>query len=204
MTGSIMIAPSHSVPSNLSKDLSSQTQSSQYGTQIDPQQLDESPAEQTDQYPAKLSDSKPVSVDHTPKKEVLEGQRSDGAETAGVSGAAIGAAQICNQSLGKTMDSKPAESAEAGGTVGATESVKEAGVEDKARDDKEVFVHGQGAKAPQQPGDEQSTKNNSAENRMGDVGKVTDDRGSDEDITMRQLPPAPPPPHYLTILKPHC
>ncbi|KAG2030309.1 hypothetical protein BDR03DRAFT_987169 [Suillus americanus] len=121
-----VVLPWSGSPSNLSKDLSSQTQSSQYGTQIDPQQLDESPAQQTDQYPAKLSDSKPVSVDHTPKKEVPEGQRSDGAETAGVSGAAIGAAQIRNQSLGKTMDSKPAKSAKAGGTVGATESVKEA------------------------------------------------------------------------------
>lgn len=55
------------------------------------------------------------------------------------------------------------------------------GVEDKARDDKSVAAHGQGAKVPQQPGDEQLTKTTVVENRTG-LGKVTGDRRSDEDI----------------------
>ncbi|KAG1809083.1 uncharacterized protein BJ212DRAFT_1484575 [Suillus subaureus] len=167
-------------PSNLSKDLSSQAQSSQYGTQIDPQQLDKLPTQQTDQCPAKLSDPKPVSVDHTPRHEVPEGQRSDDAETADVGGATIGAAQVRDQPLGKTTESKAAETAGAGGAVGA------AGVENKARDNKEVPVHGQEAKVPQQPVDEESTKNQSVENRTGDVGKVTDNKGSDEHIKHTQ------------------
>jgi hypothetical protein len=55
----------------------------------------------------------------------------------------------------------------------------QAGVEDKASDNKEVSA---GAQVPQQPGDENLTKNIGVENRTGDVGKVTGDRRGDEDI----------------------
>lgn len=164
------------------EDLSSPAESSQHGTQIDPQQLEKPPTQQSDLYPAKLSDIKPVSVDHTPKHEVLEGQRSDDSETADVGSAAVAAAQIRDQPPGKITESKVPKTAEAGGAVGAGESPKEADVEDKARDNKEVPSHGQGAKVPQQPGDEELKKNKSVENRKGDSeGKVTGDRGSDED-----------------------
>jgi hypothetical protein len=166
-------------PSILSKDLPSQAQAqpSQYGTQIDPQQLDKSPTQQTDQYSRELSDSKSESVDHTSKQEVPEEPHPDDADTP--PGSAIGAAQIRDQPPGKN---KAVITAGAGGAVGAGESAKEAGVEDKARDNKEVPAHSQGAKLPQQPGAEELTKNNTAENRTGDVGKVTGDKGSDEDI----------------------
>ncbi|KAG2344822.1 hypothetical protein BDR05DRAFT_961225, partial [Suillus weaverae] len=160
----------------LSQDLSSRAQPSQYGTQIDPQELDKSPTQQTDQYPVKLFDTKPVSVDHIPKHEVLEGQRSHDAETVGVGGAAIGATQIRAQPSCKTTENKAAKSAVAGGAVGASESMKEAGVDDTVRDNKEGPAHGEGAKVLQQPGDEELTNYKGVENRSGGVGK------NDEDI----------------------
>lgn len=152
-------------PFIVSKDLSSTAQSS--GTQIDPQQLNK-PPEQTD--PTKLSDPKLVSVNHAPKHE--EGQRSDDPDTVDVGG---DAAQIRDQPPGKTTESQAAETAEAGGVVGAGESAKEADVEDKARN------NNQGAKVPQQPSDEE-LKKKSVENRKSDsAGKITGDRGGDED-----------------------
>lgn len=161
------------------KDQSSRAQSSQYGMQTGPQQPGKSPTQQTDQYPAKLSDPQPVSIDLTPKHEVLEEQRSHDAETVGVGGAAIAVAQARDQPPGKTTESGAAKTAVAGGAIGAGESAKEAGVEDKARDNKKVPA---GAQVPQQPGDEELTKNIGVENRIGDVGKVTGDRRGDEDI----------------------
>ncbi|KAG1846919.1 hypothetical protein C8R48DRAFT_732338 [Suillus tomentosus] len=169
-------------PSILSKELSSRAQSSQYGTQMEPQQLDKSPTQQTDQYPAKLSDPKSMSVDNTPKHEVLEEQRSHETETVGVGGTVIGAAQIRDQPPSKTTESQPAKTAVVGSAGGAGELAKEAGVEDKARDNKEVPTRGRGATVLQQPGDKELTKNQGVENRTGDVGKATGDRGSDEGI----------------------
>ncbi|KAG1897242.1 uncharacterized protein F5891DRAFT_541593 [Suillus fuscotomentosus] len=148
---------------------------------MEPQQLDKSPTQQTDQYPAKLSDPKSMPVD-TPRHEVLEEKRSHETETAGVSGTAIGAAQIRDQPPSKTTDSQPAKTAVVGSAGGAGELAKEVGVEEKARDNKEVPTRGQGATVPQEPGDKELTKNQGVENRTGDVGKATGDRGSDEGI----------------------
>lgn len=158
------------------EDPSSRLQSSQYETQTDPQQADKSPAQQTDQFPAKLFDPQPASVDHTPKHEVLEEQRSHDADIADVGGAAIGGVQT---PPGKTTESGAAKSAVAGGAIGASESAKETGVEDKPSDNKKVPA---GAQVPQQPRDEELTNNIGVENRTGDVGKVTGDRRGDEDI----------------------
>ncbi|KAG2745869.1 hypothetical protein P692DRAFT_201933618 [Suillus brevipes Sb2] len=99
------------------EDPSSRLQSSQYETQIDPQQADKSPARQTDQFPAKLFDPQPASVDHTPKHEVLEEQRSHDADIADVGGAAIGGVQT---PPGKTTESGATKSAVAGGAIGAS------------------------------------------------------------------------------------
>ncbi|KAG1790451.1 uncharacterized protein HD556DRAFT_1242409 [Suillus plorans] len=89
-----------------------------YGTQMEPQQLDKSPTQQTDQYPAKLSDPKSMSVDNTPKHEVLEEQRSLETETAGVGGTATGAAQIRDQPPSETTESQAAKTAVVGSAGG--------------------------------------------------------------------------------------
>lgn len=62
----------------------------------------------------------------------------------------------------------------------------QAGVEEKARDNKEVPARGRGATVLQQPGDKELTKNQS----VGDVGKATGDRGSDEGIKHTVKPEA--------------
>lgn len=92
---------------------------------MEPQQLDKSPTQQTDQYPAKLSDPKSMSVDNTPKREVLEEQRSHETETAGVGGTVIGAAQIRDQPPSKITESQAAKTAVVGSAGGAGELVKE-------------------------------------------------------------------------------
>ncbi|KAG2143702.1 hypothetical protein DEU56DRAFT_792096 [Suillus clintonianus] len=165
--------------SNLSKDPSSRAASTQYRTQTESQQLDKSrTTQQTDQRPSKLSEPKPVSVDNNPKHDVPEGERSHDAEIAGAGGAATGAAHIRDKPSDETPESKAAQTAVAGGAVGASELAKEARVDDKAHDKKEALANRDGAKVSQQFGGKELAD----ENRKGDVGKVPDDTASDEDI----------------------
>jgi outer membrane lipoprotein SlyB len=65
-----------------------------------------------------------VSVDHTPKDEVLEEQCSQDAEIAGVGGAAIGGAQTRDHPPGKTTESGAVKTAVAGSAIGSSEPVK--------------------------------------------------------------------------------
>ncbi|KAG0701656.1 hypothetical protein DFH29DRAFT_925718 [Suillus ampliporus] len=152
--------PKSSIPS---KDPSSQAQSSQYGSQTDPQQLDTVPTtQQTDQHPATLSEPRPVSDENTTKHGVPEGQ-------------------------GETTESKAATTAVEGGAIGAGESAKKAGFDDKARDKKEIPARGEEAgvyhqKEAQQPGGEKSTKNKGVENAQGAVGEATGHKSSNEGV----------------------